>query len=135
MLSNDLHAALFAHLNADAELSALLSGGSGLVEALPRRRAFPFALLASVESTERDTDTHSGDAHTLLFEAWSQAPNRTEAISIADRIEALITEEPWSSPQTHISVASRLGCVTAHDRQARAFFARCRLRIVTEPKN
>ncbi|MEL6919592.1 MAG: DUF3168 domain-containing protein [Pseudomonadota bacterium] len=135
MLTNDLHQALIARLEGDATLSAALSGGSGILSAMPRRRDFPFVLLASVETTDRATETHRGEAHTLLFEVWSRSTSRSELVNIAQRIETLLIDEPWSSAQTHVAVTSRLGCVTGHDRQSRAFVGRLRLRLITEPKS
>ena len=133
MLSNDVHEALFAQLSQDQTLQGLLTPGSGVVDAVPRPRSFPFALLASVESTDRSTDLISGAAHTILFEVWSRATNRSQCISIAERIEFLLLADDWSAAETQITSRARLGCVTSHDRQSRAFVARLRLRLTTEP--
>jgi len=133
MLNNDVHEALFARLTQDQTLQDLFVSGSGVVDAMPRPRSFPFALLASVESTDRSTDLISGAAHTILFEVWSRATNRSQCISIAERIEFLLLSDDWNASETLITSRSRLGCVTSHDRQSRAFVARLRIRLNTEP--
>ena len=134
MLTNDVHAAVFSLLSADVTLAALLAPGSGLVDAMPKTRSFPFALLASVESTDRSADVVAGQAHTFLFEIWSRAANRTECNDITGRIEELLLSDEWDAAQTHITTRSALGCRTSHDRQSRAFVARLRIRLTTEPK-
>ena len=134
MLTNDVHAAIFAQLNGDATLASLLATGSGVVDAMPRPRNFPFALMASAESTDRSADASTGQAQTILFEVWSRAENRTECITIADRIETLLLQNSWDAADTFVTTRSSLGCVTSHDRQSRAFVARLRIRLTTEPK-
>ncbi|MEO1747226.1 MAG: DUF3168 domain-containing protein [Pseudomonadota bacterium] len=134
MLSNDVHAAIIAQLQQDAALQSMLGSGSGVVDAMPVPRKFPFALFASAESTDRSTDLVDGTAHTILFEIWSRAANRSECVSIAERIETLLLANNWHAAETDITTRSRLGCVTTHDRQSRAFVARLRIRLTTEPK-
>ncbi|MEO1701459.1 MAG: DUF3168 domain-containing protein [Pseudomonadota bacterium] len=134
MLTNDVHEAIFAQLKNDAVLTAFMAPGSGVVDAVPKPRNFPFAFLASAESTDRSSDIFSGQAHNVLFEVWSRAANRSECLNIAERIETLLVEDSWDAQDTHVTTRSPLGCVTFHDRQSRAFVARLRVRLTTEPK-
>lgn len=134
MMSNDLHAALFAHLTADVALTTLVQNGSGIIDAMPKPRLYPFARLASVETSDRSTDDARGETHTLLFQIWSRAENRSECAAIAERIAELLVDEAWSAPDTTIICRNRVSAFTTRDRQARAFLCRLRIRLITEPK-
>ncbi|MEL6435761.1 MAG: DUF3168 domain-containing protein [Pseudomonadota bacterium] len=133
MLSNDLHAAIITALRGDAALTALIASGSGVIDAMPSKRAFPFVLFAQSETVPRNTDDCPGNAHTLTFDSWSRAENRREVTDICERITRVLTEHSWTAAETHVVLVTALGTTHEHMRDDRAYMTRLRFRMLTEP--
>jgi hypothetical protein len=87
----DLHAAIAAHLLADADLVALL-GGPRIHDGAPRGTAFPFVTIGDAGQFDwSDGDTPGGAVRATLH-VWSRAVGKREAWTILGRMMSLLHE-------------------------------------------
>ena len=107
-----LQQAVFELLAADAELAALL-GGARVYDGPPRNAAAPYAHLG--ELTERDwsTATEAGVEISFAVVAWSREPGRAEALTIAERMRALLHDAALDVEGFRLANLRHVGTETA----------------------
>lgn len=86
-----LQRALYARLVGDAALTA---GITGVFDHVPEKTAPPYVRLGEGTEVPFDTFDRRGHEASVTLEVWSEAAGFREALEIADRVVALLTETP-----------------------------------------
>lgn len=84
-----LQEAVFGLLAADGELATLL-GGAHVFDGAPRNATAPYVHLGEMNARDWSTATEAGTEIGFAVVAWSRQPGRSEGLSIADRVAALL---------------------------------------------
>jgi Protein of unknown function (DUF3168) len=120
-----------ARLRGDAALTTLL-GGAKIYESVPASTAAPWVTFGEMSSRDNGTSSDSGSEHRIALICTSLQPGFKEALTIAERVEALLLSPPLN-PAGHRLVNI---LVTGIDmRRAEKSLSRSavlRLRAVTE---
>jgi Protein of unknown function (DUF3168) len=127
-----LQAAVFARLQGDAGLTAML-GGPRVYDDVPVRADFPY--LTFGQSIERDwsTATDDGKEHTLTVHVWSRAAGRKESDDILELVRGLLhTAALTLSGHRLINLRHEMTEVR-RDPDGETFHGIARFRAVTEP--
>lgn len=127
-----LQTALFQHLAAQSELTALL-GGARLYDDVPPGAAFPYVTLGDIETRDWSTQTRAGHEHRVTLNVWSRAKGRREVQAIVAALEDAID---GAAPALDDHVLVNLRTVFWHAMRApdgRSYHGLVRLRAVTEP--
>ena len=125
-----LQAAVFATLSADATLTTLL-GGAKIYDGAPRNAEAPYVHLGEVTARDWSTATESGTEIAFAIVAWSREPGRSEALSIADRVVALLHDAALTVNGWRLVNLRHLATETAREEKAqgRRAVARFRARV------
>lgn len=84
-----LQEAVFLALSTDGALSTLL-GGPKVFDGAPRNAEAPYVHLGEMEARDWSTATEAGTEIRFAVVAWSRLPGRSEGLSIAARVVALL---------------------------------------------
>jgi hypothetical protein len=129
----DVHAAIFALLDDDAQLATLLGRSNAIHDRVPVQRRFPFITIADINWTDWSTDTLPGRDLVTTIRIWSRGPNRRELYRISDRVCNVLTSWTGLAGDTHIVLSDRLTAAHDRDQLQRAFRATLRFRQLIEP--
>lgn len=81
-----LQQAVFATLNANAEVQAVLGASPRLYDAVPRDAVFPYAVLGDGQENDASTATEQGSEHILATHIWSRGGGHRECKEVAAAI-------------------------------------------------
>ncbi len=129
--ANQLLTAIQALLAGDAELSAMIGPG-GLRDRLVSGRKLPAIIVADIASNDYSTATETGAEHLLALEIWTDAGGRKEAVTIAERLRALLHDAPLSLETHQLVGLLHLSTRTRREQKIRLHVAEIRFRAVTE---
>jgi hypothetical protein len=96
-----LQAAVFETLVGDAPLAALL-GGAKIFDGAPRNAEAPYVHLGEVVARDWSTATEAGTEISFAVVVWSRAPGRSEGLSIAERVVALLHDAALTPVGFHL---------------------------------
>lgn len=80
--ANVLQKAIFEHLAADTDLSALLGGGI-VSDRLHERVKLPAIILTEIDSRDFSTSTEKGEEHFVTIDIWTDGNSRKQALQLA----------------------------------------------------
>jgi hypothetical protein len=125
-----LQEAVFALLSADATLTTLL-GGPKVFDGAPRNAEAPYVHLGEANARDWSTATEAGTEVSFAVIAWSRQPGRSEALSIAARVEALLHDAALDVDGFRLVNLRHVGTETARDEkpEGRRAVARFRARV------
>jgi hypothetical protein len=127
----DLQKALFAALNGDAALAALL-GGEKVFDRVPDKAAFPYVTFGRTSIFDWSTGTEIGTEQLCTLHVWSKAKGRKEALDIMAAMQARLEQAPLELAGHHlVNFRFEFAEVLFHDEQA-AYHGLLRFRAVIE---
>ncbi|MGH6922552.1 MAG: DUF3168 domain-containing protein [Propylenella sp.] len=128
-----LQEAVFSTLAGDAELTTLL-GGAKVYDGAPRNAEAPYVHLGEANARDWSTATEAGTEVTFAVVAWSREPGRSEALSIAARVEALLHDAALPVDGFRLVNLRHIATETARDGkpEGRRVVARFRARVEAE---
>ncbi len=127
-----LRKAIHATLSADATLTALIGAGQVHDEA-PREARPPYVTFGDPQTRDWSTTTDHGMEHFIVLNAWSAQRGSREALAIADRVRALIDDQPLMLDGHHLVSIRFVQLETRRENNARFTRASLRFRATTEP--
>lgn len=127
-----LQEGVFDVLAGDATLTALI--GARVYDGAPRNAAAPYVHLGEATARDWSTATEAGSEVTFAVIAWSREPGRKEALSIADRVVALLHDAALELDGWRLVNLRHLSTETAREekREGRRAVARFRARMEEE---
>ena len=84
-----------ATLVGDAARVSIL-GGANVFDEAPRGVAMPYVTFGDWQSRDGSTASDEGAEHIFVVNAWSSQPGAREALIIAERMRALLHDQPLS---------------------------------------
>lgn len=99
-----IQTAVFARLDADAELAAL---GAAILDDTDEHTPYPYVSIGEGTETPANTHTRHGADSTLTLHVWSSEPGYQQANRIARRIGELLDHQPLVI-EGHTVIAVRL---------------------------
>ncbi len=124
--------AVFAHLEGDAALTALL-GGAKVHDRPPEGAAMPYVTLGMTRAFDAGTASEKAQEHLFTLHAWSSAGGRKETMSILEAVRLRMENLPAVNGAMRVVSMQAQGEDIAHDPDLRAFHGTLRFRAVTEP--
>lgn len=127
-----LQTAVFAALQADAGLTALLPAGR-ILDHVPQAMQFPYVTLG--QSSERDWSTGSEDGreHILTLHVWSRAAGKRETLEILGAMRACLHERPLALTGWRLINLRHEHSDARRENDGETLHGILRLRAVTEP--
>lgn len=126
-----LRVALRAALVGDAALVAML-GGQKVYDDAPNDAAPPYVLFADTQSRDWSSDLSRGAEHFFVLSVVSTHRGVAEALSIADRLVALLDEAALTLQDHRLVDLRVLAMETRREQQGRFARVDLRFRAVTE---
>lgn len=124
--------AIHATLAADAELVVLL-GGARVYDEAPREAMPPYVTFGDLQTRDWSTSTDHGAEHFIALNVWSNQRGAREALAIAERVRALIDDQPLNLDGHRLVGARFTQLETRRENAGRHTRASLRFRVVTEP--
>lgn len=82
--------AIFSRLSGNQQLTSAVTG---IFDAVPEKKPFPYIVLGRLYSTPELTKTTSGERIEATIDVWSGAKGKKETINIIKLIEASLAED------------------------------------------
>ena len=131
LAAQSLEEAIFAHLEADPDLAAVL-GGDRFFRYVPRESPLPYLTMSTSFSRDWSTGTEQGDEHRVLIHVWAGATEQTSLQTVMARLRVLL-QEPDLTLSGHHLVNLRIERTgIRRDVKRRLLQAILQLRAVTE---
>ena len=127
-----LQEAVFSALSADATLQSFL-GGANVFDGTPRNAPTPYVHLGELSARDWSTATEAGAEVTFAVVAWSRTPGRSEGLTIADRVTALLHDAPLVLAGWRLVNLRHLSTETARVEKPEGRRVVARFRAVLEP--
>ena len=128
-----LQQAVYAELNANAEVQAVLGNPPRVHDAVPRDAQFPYAVIGDGQENDASTATEQGSEHILAIHIWSRGGGHREAKEIAAAIrDALDGASLALTGFALVGIAFQSGDY-AREPDGETWRASLRFRAVTEP--
>ncbi len=126
-----LKAAIHARLATDAALLALIPA-TRLLDRAPQGTPMPFLLHGPVRSEDLSTGAERLAEHLLTLEVWADAAGQKQALTVAERIEALLDDQPLALTGVTLVSLTLRSTRLRREARARAVVAEMVFRAVTE---
>jgi hypothetical protein len=127
-----LRKAIRATLAGDVALASLL-GGVNIFDEAPRGVAPPYVTFGDWQTRDWSTASDEGAEHIFILNAWSSQPGARDALAIADRLRALLHDQPLAL-DGHLLVNLRFTQLqTRRETNGRINRTISRFRATTEP--
>jgi len=127
-----LQGAITSVLAADPALSRLLGGARRIFDDVPPGAQLPYVLFGPVTSRDWSTSTETGAEHTLTLQVVAHAQARRAAQDIADRVRALLHDQPLALARHRLVNLRHTGSEIRRGKDGRAVRAAITFRAVTE---
>jgi hypothetical protein len=128
-----LATAVFAALAADSGVRAALGDPPRLYDAPPPDAAFPYAVLAAIETTDASAGQAPALAHVLTLHIWSRYAGRAEVLDALHVVRAALDDRPLSIFGRRLVVMSVLASEVLRAGDGLTVQGVLRLRAITEP--
>jgi Protein of unknown function (DUF3168) len=126
-----LRKAIHSTLAADAALTTML-GPARIFDDAPREATPPYVTFGDLQSRDWSTTSDLGTEHFLVVNVWSTQRGSREALNIADRVRALIDDQPLTLDGNRLVNLRFVQLETRRENNARFTRASMRFRAVTE---
>lgn len=83
--ASELQKAVFAALNGDVELTALMGGAGKVYDHAPAAATFPYITFGRTSIFDWSTGTELGSEHLFTLHVWSKTKGKKEALEIMER--------------------------------------------------
>lgn len=127
-----LQSSLIPALRADPALTALI-GANGVFDAPPKDRHPSYVVIARHDVLPRDGDASPGHEHRLLFHVWAREPSRKAALTIVERVLAVVLAGALDRPDLRVTHRQHERTDTAIDLDTGFARAAVVLRMFSEP--
>lgn len=126
---DEIQAAVYALLSADATLDALITG---VFDEVPEGTAYPYVVIGEAMELPANAHDRYGHETTVTLHVWSDARGFTEAKQIASRLVTLLDHQPLSVSDHHHVVTRYEFSQALRDPEPRLRHVPIRFRVVTE---
>lgn len=127
----DLQKALFAALNGDAALSAML-GGARIFDHAPANVPFPYVSFGRTSIYDWSTGTESGTEQLFTLHVWSKAKGKKEPLDIMNLVQGRLDQAPLSLDANHLVNLRLEFAEVRYDEDLSVYHGLLRFRAVTE---
>lgn len=129
--ANALLQAIHARLSGDAGLTALI-GEDGIRDRLLPRQRLPAVVIGEFDTRDLSTATEAGEEHFVTLEIWTEGEGRRAALTIADRVRALLDNADLALDGAVLVSLLATGSRSRREPGTRAYRVEMRFRAVTE---
>lgn len=127
----ELQKAVFAALAGDAALVSAL-GGAKVFDHVPAGTSFPYVTFGRTSVYDWSTATESGTEQLFTLHVWSKARGKAEALTILERIGAILHDQPLVLDGHALVNLRREFADVRHDEDLDLYHGLARFRAVTE---
>ena len=127
----ELQKAIFAALQGDAALAALL-GGPRIYDRTASDAAFPYVTFGRTSAYDWSTGTEIGTEHLFTLHVWSKAKGKKETLDIMQRIEADLHDSPLAMAGWRLVNLRREFAETRFDEDQSVYHGLIRFRAMVE---